>query len=370
MSKCNFTKRIDLCNKLKYQLNDIWDEIDESDHIFKVGRKMQMAFKMMLFPTAFLGLITNAIVLIVILMKENTDLFKQYKEYSYLYLNSIFCIIIMVIELLSWLTECYYPIELFCPKIRNHFKVLIKECLITLSRFMFSFTYIAFSLNQISLIGTSHGKFVTFFSQLGIKVFIGVTILISCSLSWIKGFKYHVNHFVPFLNYPISSQIDILIINSDSFKNAYFIINFICDLFNYFVFVVICVIIDVCMVVKLREAEYKKAVKKVINMVILNITIGVFFKLPSFFIPLLNLVAEYYYKNEANLYTHPNFGEFYSMLHDTQIYHLIQDISYFLYTFSLSIPIFIYIRFDNNFKLGFERFKNLFKSSNKSKRLN
>ena len=73
-----------------------------------------------------------------------------------------------------------------------------------------------------------------------------------------------------------------------------------------------------------------------------------------------------------NQYNHPNFGEFYSMLQYTELYSFIQIISYFLYTLSLSIQIFIYNRFDKKFQTGFERLrdnafvyiKNLFKKSN------
>ena len=387
ISKCNFEEKVKLCNKSNYKIKDIWDESD----IFMLSKKIQTAFKIMLYPTAFLGLITNIIVVIVIVKKENADLFKKYKQYSYLYLNSIFCIIIMVIELLSWMTECFYPVEVFCPEIRKlvpiqFFKIIFKECFISMLRLMCSFTYFAFALNRISLIGIYHGKLVTFFSQLGIKVFIGVTILISSSLSWIKGFKYEVNYFFPFLNYPMSTEMDITIINSNSFNDAYFIINFICDLFNYVVFVIICVIIDICMVVQLRrtleekakkmdesmnqkQSETKKAenddvVNKAIKMVVLNSAIAIFFKLPASFIPLLNVVAEFYYKNEFYKFNHPDFGEFYTMLQDTALYYLIQDISYFLYTLSLSIQIFIYNGFDKKFHTAFDRFQNRFKKSN------
>ena len=385
-SKCNFEQRIALCNKSNYQVKDIWDESD----FFILSKKMQTAFKIMLYPTDFLGLITNIIVIFVIIKKENTDLFKEFKQYSYLYLNSIFCIIIMVIELLSWITECFYPFEVFCPEIRKlvpiqFFKIIFKECLITLLRFMCSFTYIAFALNRISLIGKDHGKLVTFFSKLAIKIFIGVALLISCSLSWIKGFKYQVNYFFPYLNYPMSTEMDISLVDSNTFNDAYFIINFISDLFNYVLFVVTCVIIDICMVVQLRrvlgektkkiesmnqkqndtkKAENENVVNKAIKMIVLNITIGIFFKLPASFIPLLNVVADYYYKDKSNIYNQPGFGEFYSMLQDTELISVIQDISYFLYTLSLSIQIFIYYGFDKKFQTGFERLKNGFKTFN------
>ena len=156
-----------------------------------------MAFKISLYPISLLGLITNFIVVLVILKKENSELFKEYKQYTYLYLNSIICILISLIELFSWMTECFYPFEVFCPEIRElvaiqFFKIIFAECFVTMSRYMLNFTYIAFSLNRISLIGKDHGKLVTFMSELGVKKYILATFLISCSLSWIKGFKFQI----------------------------------------------------------------------------------------------------------------------------------------------------------------------------------
>jgi hypothetical protein len=120
---------------------------------------------------------------------------------------------------------------------------------------------VAFALNRISLIGKDHGKIVTFMSELGIKKYIGVTIVISVSLSWIKYFKYEINFFYSHSSYPLSNEMDINNFVSNRFDDFYFIFNFICDLFNYLVFVVICFIIDIFMVVILRRTLNEKTQK-------------------------------------------------------------------------------------------------------------
>ena len=45
------------------------------------------------------------------------------------------------------------------------------------------------------------------------------------------------------------------------------------------------------------KMEYEDAVNKVIKMVILNTTISLLFKLPIAFVPIVNVAAEFYYKN-------------------------------------------------------------------------
>ena len=90
-------------------------------------------------------------------------------------------------------------------------------------------------------------------------------------------------------------------------------------------------------------------------MVVINTAIALLFKSPLTFIPVVNVYAEFYYKRIRNRLKSPLFGEFYSSLLDTGFYSMIQDLSDLLYTLSIAIQIFIYIRFDRKFKAGFDR---------------
>lgn len=165
---------------------------------------------------------------------------------------------------------------------------------------------------------------------------------------------------------------------SPNFDNFFFIYNSIVDLVNYVVFVVICAIIDISMVVQLRrvledkskksesmnqklneakKAENDEVVNTAIKMVVLNSFIGIFFKLPLVFIPIINTYAVFYYKDSYYQYFHPYFGEFYILIYDSGAYYFIQDVSYLLYNISLSIQVFIYNRFDKKFRTGFDRLK-------------
>lgn len=369
---CKFEEKIRLCSKSNYHRKDIWDVND----FYILNRGLQIGFKILLYPVSFLGLATNLIVILVIQKKENSDLFKEYKQYSYLCLNSIFCVMISVIEILSWMTECFYPFEVFCPDSRKlvaiqFFRIIFKECLVTILRYMLNFTYFAFALNRISLIGKDHGKLVTFISELGIKKYILVTTLISCSFFWIKYFKYEINYYYSDLNFPISNEMEIIESRSYRFRDFYFIYNSISDLVNYLVFVVICVVIDIYMVVKLRRtlnekalkknhqnmknAEFEEVVNKAIKMVVLNSSIGILFKLPVCFIPLLNVVSQFYFKKYSNVLYNISFGLFYINFIDSSFYSIIQDLSHLFYNLSLSIQMFIYNRFDKKFRTGFDR---------------
>ena len=68
ISKCDFDRRISLCNKSNYKIKNIWDRND----FLILSKKLQIAVKILLYLISFLGLFTNFIVAIVILKKRTT----------------------------------------------------------------------------------------------------------------------------------------------------------------------------------------------------------------------------------------------------------------------------------------------------------
>ena len=392
ISTCDFKHRLRLCNKSTYQDEKWWGKVD----YIILNKKLQSVFKIGQYLVALFGIATNLLVVIVILHKKNKETFKGLNHYSYLWLNSIFNLLILKISLLSWISECFYPFEAFCPETRKSiftqfFKIIFKEVIVTLLKFMCNFTYVAFALNRIALIGKDHSKLVKFISELDIKVYTLVCFLISSSLSWIKYFKYQVNYFEPNLNYPISNEFDIMFMVDNiikfykKYKNKfssylisyelYFIYNSISDLINYVIFVIICILIDVLMVVRMKRTleeklkwydketnlqkyetkkkENENAVNKLIKMVVINTVLAVLSKLPNSFMSIVNLYAAFYYRYFYNQFTAPVFGEFYSYLLDSGFYSLLIDIYEFLFVVSISIQFFIYMRFDKKFLEGY-----------------
>ena len=379
LSKCFFPRLIDLCNKSNYAIKPFFDTSDymELNEIFKIF------IKILSYIISLFGMITNLLVIITILHKKNKELFKEFKQFSYLWINSIFSCLILVIEILSWMSEYFYPYEFFCPEIRKSifvqiFKIVFKECLINSLRLMCNFTYVAFTFNRISLIDKDHGKFVKFFSTIDKKTYIGVCFLISSGFSVIKYFKYEINFDRLESNFPISKDLDL----SGTFwtqesNDTFFILNLIFDFLNYVMFEILTSIIDVYMVLRLRRVlddkfkqseslikeakklenikkEHEGALKKANKLVILNTTISILFKMPIAFLPIINVYAEFYYKKDSNPVNHPSFDLFYSFLIDSGFYHIIIEISNFFYTFSLSILLFIYLKFDKKFHEGFK----------------
>ena len=377
MSKCNFEKMRNNCRN--YSREPIWDRYD----YFVLNKHIEVVLKICSYIISALGIVTNAIVVVVIVHKDNKENFKKFKHYDYLCANSIFCVLIALIDILSSMTECF---PLFCPEIRKLvvlqlFKMVLKECLVTAFRFMCSFTYLAFALNRIALLigNTENHSILKFISEMNVKIYLLMSLIISCGLSIIKYFKYSINFDQPETSYPISNELDLFSIYFTKISNdAYIIINSISDIINYIVFELVIFIIDVYLVVLLRRtldekiAKFKglskdvkklenmvkendAALNKVIRLVVLNTFVSVVLKLPIAFIPIVNVYAEFYYKNYKNKFIHPNFGEFYMFLIDSGFYDTIVECSDLFYTFSIFIQLFIYINFDKNFKAAFKK---------------
>lgn len=379
--RCNFERRLHLCNRSNFKMKNIWDRSDFSI----LNKKIQIGVKLATYCVAALGICTNILVVIVIFSKKAEDIFKDYKHYTYLGLISLFCIIISAIELLAWISECFYPYDVFCPPVHQAiaaqlFKMLFKECVVTALRFSCNFCYVAFAINRIALIGKEHGPLVRFIADVTMWKYVVVTMSIGISFSWIKYFKYALNYDRQELSFPKSNELDIFTdsIHKSAILDFYFVFSCISDLINYVVFVIASVIIDVCMVLKLKSifregieclktittdeqhidsknSEFEDALGQSARMVVLNTAVGFLFKLPSAFLPLINTSAQFFYKDFNARFDNPGFDRFYVMLMETNMYALMQDIAQLLYLVSLSIHLFIYNRFDKRFKRAFSK---------------
>jgi len=115
ISKCNFSKRLDICTTSYFQVKDIWTV---SDSII-LNKKLQTAIKILTYFVSLFGLLTNLIVIKVFLLKKNKELFKNCRQYTFLVLNSLFNLLILIIQILSWINECFFPFQIYCPEIRK-----------------------------------------------------------------------------------------------------------------------------------------------------------------------------------------------------------------------------------------------------------
>ena len=371
ISKCNFEKKLNLCNKSDFQYRHIitFDEI--SDAVFT----NKVVINILSYILAILGLVSNILIIITISSKMNKADFKEYKQYDYLRLNSICNCLILIIHMTTWLNQCIYPFQLFCPIIRKavfmqYFKIIVQDVLMTTLRFMNSFTYIGFAFNRISLIGKDHNKLVKFMCKISIKKFIGISLFISIGFSVIKFFEYDINHGSASETYPISYEYSISNSYASNPNMVFFILNFISDLLNHFVLLLINLAIDIGMIVKLRQTlnerfenfkaysttaqqEKKKTdnetvLDNAISMVILNSSLNLLLKLPATLYSLIYLWYSYYLQHNVPLvWENRTLERFFKLIYiEGNFRGLLLKLSDFLYLLSISLQFFFYKHYD------------------------
>ena len=375
IGKCNFEQKLQLCNKSNFVPKHI-------STIFELNQAILMTqsiVNILSYILSIFGIVTNLLVIITISSKKNKEEFKEFKQYDYLRLNSICNCLILLIHLISWLNECIYPFQVFCPIIRKTvfmqwFKIIVEETLMTALKFMNNFTYIGFAFNRISLIGKDHNKLVKFMSDLGVKKYISFSAFISIGLSVIKVFEYDINPGIVIQLYPISydysslySELSVLINSS-----IFFILNVISDLLNHVVFLLINLAIDIGMIVKLRQTlnemlekakkygtkaqqdskqkENENAMNNAISMVIWNTSLNLVFKLPSALLSLFYLIM---IKND--FLSHTIFASFFEDICDNADFcNLYIKLSHLLYFLYISVQLFFYKHYDKKFAQSFK----------------
>lgn len=194
-TSCDFQKLFDNCYKNKFHSNFILDM--RSTKLFTTY--LEVFFASSSLVISLFGVITNSALVLIILSKKNLDLFKNLKQYPYLCALSVINLITLIIQLLSWLSECKNTYKVFCPDTSRlvffqFFKIIFKETLIVCLRFMSNFAYMGFAFNRIALIGQNHPKIVEKLTKWQFKNFMIATGVISMIFSIVKGFKYQVKN--------------------------------------------------------------------------------------------------------------------------------------------------------------------------------
>lgn len=210
-----------------------------------------------------LALITNILIIVTTKAKRNRKELNGFKHYDYMRLNAIINTSILVIQLFSLMNDC--PPGFGCVQISHYvviqlYKIIFHEFVSNVLRFLANITCMGFSLCRLGLIGNEHIAVVRIMTEeASIKACVGYSLLVGVPLCVVKIFGFRLNNNEPMVHqypyrfvtpfsfdtYPIETQIFIFF-------------DFLCDLINYMVFIVLIIIVDVYTVVKLKRTVGNK----------------------------------------------------------------------------------------------------------------
>lgn len=387
---CDFNNRLEKCNKTGF----VRKQSNSFNSSFGFDLIVISQFLLILFTPliCLFGIVTNILVILVVVKKQNRKELKE-KQYSYMAINSASNIIVCFIEVISLMGECQYPFGIFCSTIRRVFvqylKIILVETVSSCFRLISNFSFLAFSVNRLSLVGKNKGL-VEFFSQLSIVKFMIVSVLISSEFSIVKRFRFRLNLVDPIENYPLIFYRNILDVRRDEHKTSYtliFVFGAIYDFVNYVVFTLVNIIVDFVLLYKLKKvlrekeekrivlmansseeakerakAENDEAVRRATKMIVSSALLNLVCKFPSAVISFNDLRVLIVTPTFEQLLLGVNWGRRlfelpYTMKHICYVEEVcivFQNFGNFLYLILLSTYLFFYYIFDKNFKRTFK----------------
>lgn len=395
---CQFEERIKRCEKYHFQA----DLHPKRFLDFMVVSKL--VINILKFAASIFGLLTNLTVVVVIVNKENRKTLKE-KQYAYMVINSVVNMSVMLIELVSFASECQQPFGLFCSRVRTnivvqYFNIAFVQGLASFLRLLSNFTYVSFSINRLSLVGTN-GSVTEFFASLGILKYMGVSILLSVIFSLEKLLKFRINRTYPNDDFPLAffRVTHLLKTASPTHLKLLFVFDSVYNLVCYVLFTLVSLLLDVVLVVKMRETlaerheklaamlqnshdksslekkqkENEEVIKKVIKMVVANALLSFLFKAPSSIVSVNDMrliisrskfIDEIY--SPKQWFNFPY--SFESICVQDEGCQVFQSFCDLLFIISMSANLFFYIRFDKKFKSAYDFvFSNMFNFRLKTK---
>ena len=385
IEKCDFKTRLKQCERSSFKI------VPKSSFINAFDFMIISQFLLVIFTPiiCLFGIVTNTLIVITVIHKKNRKELKE-KQYTYMTINSITNILILFIQILSLMNECQYPFGIFCSSIRKYpviqyFKIVFGETVSSFLRLISNFTYLAFSINRLSLVG-KNGDFIEYFSKLAVYKYMIFSFVISASFSIVKGFRFKLNSFQPDEFYPLIFHRDFFtyLSNYQLIYSLLFAFDAVYTLINYIIFTLIHLIFDILLFYKIRktikekEVKYKtifllidsqyskklkenqETIRKVLTMVILSALVSLIFKIPISITPLNDIRLlistpfdhlEKDFKSGRELFKFP-----YSMktiCYFDEICLIFESFGNFLFLFSFGINIFFYYKFDKKFYSSF-----------------
>lgn len=388
-TNCNFEKRIQLCNKSNFRVIKV-DEPSSTKFSFL---DLMVLFELFLiFGEVILGdfgIIANVITIYVIMHKKNVKTMSD-KHYKYMCLHCVSNASICFIQILNLISECQFPFGLFCSSIRQiiaiqYIHIVFGEYFNCVFRLISNFTYLGFSLCRMYKVGKEHRKLVVFMDQLNIKKYMIACVFVSAGLTVCKALQFDIN-----IDYPEFASPLPFIQNPSRFRwmfkpgnVAITAINGFYDMINYFVFIIIHLIVDIILFKKMRKVlkekeekmkemksqgfekaqkESQESRQRLVSMVIFSSVFNFLTKVPSM-ITSINDLRLLILKPDGQLTRliqfflfnpNPTFLSFRFFCSTKRSCLIFRKFANCLFLISLSSPLFFLKRFDKNFQEAYQ----------------
>ena len=207
IQNCNNLKCLDLSK----EMNDTFVEFDYYDFVNTIFY-LQVIFEYVLQPLiSVIGILGNLLIICILKTKNNRKDFKD-KIYNYIFYNSFFNLIILLLNFLEYISKCSLIRGLYCPIIRE---TLAVQYTFILNNFLENFfmscsnlNLLFFSIERLRNILNDDIKRLSKISNFIDKHCLVLTFFLSFLINFCKLFEYVINKEYDQFNFP--TQRDVL----------------------------------------------------------------------------------------------------------------------------------------------------------------
>ena len=206
------------------------------------------------------GILVNCIIIYVMKKNENRKDFKDLKMYFYIFYNSVFNLLIYLLDLIDYMSTCSFDGIFYCPVIREtlpvQFIFIVSKFLNSVFVFNSNFTLFCFSLERLVIVNDKSSIHLINFLKQADKHFHKIILIFSFILNLTKLFEFQINYNLAISYFPYS--IDILQFTNVALGHFLIFSIFVNDLLSNFVIHILIFLIDIIMSIKYKNAMEKK----------------------------------------------------------------------------------------------------------------
>lgn len=378
LERCGFDQKLAYCNKTNFKHVKINHNSNRLRNSMLEWEFVCLILKPLI---ATVGFVLNILVVLTVTNEKNKKSLKA-NSYKFMKLKSLCNLAILFIQIFSLINVCQSNTDIFCSSIRKfmivqYFEIIFIEFACNYLRFVSNLYHIAFVVNRLSLIGTEHNKFTIYMTKLKVKNFSIFAFFIGIFVTIAKGFRLRANTYFPQWEYPF-----VYVGQEDQHKYALQLVitifSILCDLLNGLGFFIFSIIIDLQLLIKIKQVTKSKqekigmiaqsnqestksncenAIMRTILMVVLNSSVNLFFKSPNTLMSIVDVVKLVVgYSNDLvsvdYLMIPQKLAEKFVICGYFRICQALEQFSNLLFLVSIGMDFFFYYYFDNNFKLA------------------
>ena len=276
----------------------------------KIVSNLQIYFEYILQPVvSTFGIFLNMFVIYILKKKDNKKDFEE-KMYSYICYNSIFNILIFLIDFIGYINKCTLDVTFFCPDIRE--SIVSQYIFIFLNfygsffEFCSNFTMFFVSVERFRKLHVFNSKLFIFLLNYFDKHFLKLLISIAFIFNFSKLFEFNINdNFVLLINetnFPY--QIMGIDFTNEIISYIFYVSLLINDLISKFLILIFNLFIDVQIFIKYKMAIQNKlklgiltsknkilSYNSLIRFIIINSVLSLLLRSPQL---ILFIITKYY----------------------------------------------------------------------------